>query len=292
MDLSSDDYPQTGFATLRFERTEPHLISASHEPFFTFGRVPTLLSDHPLSPGLDSAIEKGPWHYGADYITVYFRAPKDKLRGLVPSPFAVDDGTCMAYVCEIVSVGDGASAMVHTRPDRTLYNEAAVGIRVEFGGKKGVFFPVMWVTTEWSLLRGLLNGYQKRLADRISMTKLHQLNPGLEPVGAGSEFGGFCVKGPETTLAVTATVRSRAEPSALPSFGVTYGLRNYPSTGPNQSGVREPVEVLKSNSRVSDVWVGAGTVRTTLDVGEVEPTSAAVYKSGFTISGSKALLPK
>ena len=250
------------------------------------------MSDHPLSPGLDSAIEVGPWHYGADYITVYFRASIDRLQKLVPDPFRVVDGACMAYVCEIVSVGDGASAMVHSRPDRTLYNEAAVGVHVEFGGKKGVYFPVMWVTTEWSLLRGLLNGYQKRLADRISMTRMHPLNPGLKPVEAGSEFGGFCVKGPDTTLTVSAIVRAAAEPSALPSFGVTYGLRNYPSTGPGQKGVREPVEVLKSNSRVSDVWVGEGTLRTTLDVGDVEPTSAAVYRSGFTISGSRALLPK
>jgi len=31
------------------------------------------LPDHPLVPGSSPAIEEGPWHYGADYITVYFR---------------------------------------------------------------------------------------------------------------------------------------------------------------------------------------------------------------------------
>lgn len=245
--------------------------------------------DHPLSPGHKSAVERGPWHYGADYVTVYFRASPRSLRSLVPEPFKVDDGTCMAYACEIVSVAQGAGSMVADRPDRTLYDEAAIGVRCSYRGKKGVFFPVMWVTTEWSLLRGLLNGYQKRLADRISLTRLHPLNPGLRSLAAGSLFGAFCVKGPETTLRLSVKVRRRGEAADLPAFGSTFGLRNYPRTGPGQSSVHEPVEILKSNARMSDLWVGTGTVESTVELGGVKPLAGAVYRSGFTISGSRSL---
>jgi hypothetical protein len=245
--------------------------------------------DHPFAPGPASAIEDGPWHYGADYVVVYFRGESSPLNRLVPQPFEVNDGLCMAYVCEIVSVGDAGAEMVATRPDRTLYHEAAVGVKSRFKGKEGIFYPVMWVTTEWSLLRGLLNGYQKRLADRISVSKLHPLNPGLKPVSAGSRFGGFCVKGPDLTLAVDVTVQKPGEPTDLPSFGATFGLRKYPKTNQTQEEVNEPVEILKSNSKVSDVWIGKGTIRTTLDLGKVEPISGAVYSSGFTISGSRVL---
>ncbi|HKT21661.1 MAG TPA: acetoacetate decarboxylase family protein, partial [Nitrososphaerales archaeon] len=186
--------------------------------------------DHPLVPGRTSAIEKGPWHYGADYIAVYFRAEKESLSGLVPSPFEVDDGTCLAYVCEIVSVGDAGRNMVAKRPDRTVYNEAAVGVKCRFKDKPGVYYPVMWVTTEWSLLRGLLNGYQKRLADAISMTKLHPLNPGLGPIAPGTEFGAFCVKGPSRVLSLKVTVENQGSPSDLMSFGSTFGMRRFPQT--------------------------------------------------------------
>jgi hypothetical protein len=246
------------------------------------------LLDHPLVPGETSAIERGPWHYGADYIAVYFRGEVSALRQLVPPPFVVDDGTCVAYVCEIVSVG-GSPEMVATRPDRTLYNEAAVGVRCRFKEKVGVFYPVMWVTSEWSLLRGILNGYQKRLADRISLTKLHPLNPGLKPVGPGSRFGGFCVKGPGQTLSLEVTVEKEGTPGDLISFGAVFGMRRFPRTDPTQGSVDEPVEVLKSNSKVSDVWTGVGSFKTKLEVGETKPLFGAVYQSGFTISGSKAL---
>ncbi|MDE1857563.1 MAG: acetoacetate decarboxylase family protein [Thaumarchaeota archaeon] len=245
--------------------------------------------DHPLVPGETSAIEKGPWHYGADYVAVYFRGDRDSLRDLVPRPFEVGDGTCIAYVCEIVSVADSGRGMVASRPDRTLYSEAAVGVKCSFGEKQGVYYPVMWVTSEWSLLRGLLNGYQKRLADRISMTKLHPLNPGLGPVAPGMEFGGFCVKGPSRALSLTVTVLKQGAPSDLVQFGSTFGMRRFPRTEGSQGSVDEPVEILKSNSRVSDVWTGTGAVETGLGVGDVRPISGAVYRSGFTISGSRVL---
>jgi len=246
--------------------------------------------DHPLNPGETGAIEKGPWHYGADYVTAYFNGSTKQLSQLLPAGFVVDpSGMCIAYVCEIVSVAEGAKDLSSSRPDRTTYREAAVGVKCSRAGKPGVFYPVMWVTTEWSLLRGLVNGYQKRLADSIHLTKLHPLNPGMEPLGPGSRLGGFCIKGPEKTLEVNVEIDSPANPSSLPSFGATFGLRRLPLTGPGQSEVDEPVEILKSNSRVTDVWVGTGTVATTLEVGDIQPISGAVYRSGFTISGSKVV---
>jgi hypothetical protein len=249
------------------------------------------MSGHPLVPGPNSAIERGPWHYGADYISVYFQGDVQPLAKLVPKVFSVDGGLCMAYICEIISVGDEGEGMVASRPDRTIYQEAALGVKCRFGDRQGIFYPVMWVTTEWSLLRGILNGYQKRLADRISMTKLHPLNPGLRPAGPGTEFGGFCVKGPETTLKVAVKVLKAALPSDLPSFGATFGMRRFPKTDQSQGEVDEPVEILKSNSRVSDVWLGTGSLSTILDIGKMDVLFGAVYRSGFTISGSKVLHP-
>lgn len=247
--------------------------------------------DHPLVPGRTSAIEDGPWHYGADYIAVYFDADRSKLQELVPASFEVDVGNCIAYVCEIVSVAEGGLEMLSKEPDRTVYREAAVGVGCRHGERRGVFYPVMWVTTEWSLLRGLLNGYQKRLADDIALTKLHPLNPGIGREGPGMVFGGRCVKGASTTLSVRVSLERQGNPSDLPSFGATFGLRRFPSTDPSQKEISEPVEIQKSNSKVSDVWLGSGTVATDLEVGHPVPRGGAVYRSGFTISGSRVLGP-
>jgi hypothetical protein len=245
--------------------------------------------DHPLVPGPTSAVETGPWHYGADYVSVYFEGDISRLAQLVPPQFRIDGGSCLAYVCEIISVSDSGRDMVSTHPDRTIYREAAVGVKCRFGDREGIFYPVMWVTTEWSLLRGILNGYQKRLADNISLTRLHPLNPGLKPVSPGTEFGGFCIKGSEKVLSLRVSVKKPGSPSDLHSFGATFGLRRFTRTEKNQEEVDGPVEIMKSNSRVSDVWLGAGSVESSLDVGAMKPLSGAVYRSGFTISGSKVL---
>jgi hypothetical protein len=247
--------------------------------------------DHPLVPGPTSAVEKGPWHYGADYIAVYFKGDPSRLKGLVPQPFHVGDGSCIAYVCEIISVADSAADIVSTQPERTIYREAAIGVKCRFGEREGIFYPVMWVTSEWSLLRGIVNGYQKRLADNISLTKLHGLNPGLKPISSGMVFGGYCVKGAENVLSLRVSVTKRGSSSDLPSFGATFGLRRFPRTESSQTEIGEPVEILKSNSVVSDVWLGQGSLETVIDVGEIEPSSGALYKSGFTISGSRVLRP-
>jgi hypothetical protein len=245
--------------------------------------------DHPLVPGPTSAVETGPWHYGADYVSVYFKGDPSHLTQLVPPPFRVHGGSCLAYVCEIISVADSGLDMVSTQPERTVYREAAVGVKCRYGDREGIFYPVMWVTTEWSLLRGILNGYQKRLADNISLTKLHPLNPGLKPLSPGTKFVGFCVKGSARMMSLNVSVMKPGTPSDLPSFGATFGLRRFPRTEKSQAEVDEPVEILKSNSRVSDVWIGEGSVESALDLGDVEPSLGAVYRSGFTISGSKVL---
>ncbi len=237
--------------------------------------------DLPMEQGTTSAIEPGPWHYGADYVTVYFRAEPSKLKELLPAPFVVGDGACMAYVCEIVAVSGGNPELVG--------QEAAVGIACSYRGRSGIYFPVMWVDSEWSLLRGILNGYAKRLADKIVMTRRHPLNPGLGPVGSGTTFSGYCMKGGVRTLWVQVTLESQGAPKDLVGFGPTYGTRRFSSTDQSQAGVSEAVEISKSNSRVSDVWKGKGSLTTSLDLGTMEPLRGAVYSSGFTISGSKVL---
>ena len=247
------------------------------------------MSDHPLSLGGSSAIDLGPWHYGADYLTVYFDAEPSALAPLIPSPFKVGGGGCMAYVCEIISVSDRGGAAVSAEPARTQYYEAAVGIGCSHEGKTGIYFPVMWVTTEWALLRGLVNGYQKRLADSIVMTKLHPLNPGLSPIGEGSSLAGYCVKGGERALSLKVVVERKSDSGSLRGFGATFGMRLFPRTDASQGSVAEAVEVMKANSRSSDVWTGSGAFSTSLELGKARVTGAAVYRSGFTIMGSRVL---
>jgi hypothetical protein len=66
-------------------------------------------------------------------------------------------------------------------------------------------------------------------------------------------------------------------------------MRKYPRTDDSQESVDEPVEVLKSNSTVLDIWTGKGSLKAKLQIGSTELLSGAIYRSGFTISGSRVL---
>ncbi|MDG6901291.1 MAG: hypothetical protein JRM80_04955 [Nitrososphaerota archaeon] len=51
----------------------------------------------------------------------------------------------------------------------------------------------------------------------------------------------------------------------------------------------EAVEVMKSNAKVADVWLGEASLDSRLDLGKTKVKGGAVYKSGFTMSGSRVL---
>lgn len=246
---------------------------------------------HPLSPAAGAFIEPGPWHYGADYIAVYFKAEKNLLQRLLPEGLTAGDGTCVAYVCEIISVSEKNPGLLHEDPDRTIYGEAAFGIGCSYEGNAGVYFPVMWVNKDWSLVRGWLNGYPKRLAEKIAMTRVHAENPLVNSVSAGSTLSGYCIAGGKKVLSLKVRLERKGAKEDLMAFGATFGVRRFPATDPSQNSISELVEVLKYNSRSSDVWVGQGEV--TLDsadqVGRTQLLRGVSYKSGFSIRGANVL---
>jgi len=244
---------------------------------------------HTLDLGGGSAVERGPWHYGADYVAVFLKAERPKLARLLPRQLEVGDGTCIAYVCEITSVAEGRSSDIADRPEKTLYREGAFGVGCYFKGHRGVFFPVMWVDTEFSLLRGLINGYSKRLADMIHLSRHHPLNPGLAPFGKGTRLSGYCVKGDRRVLSVAVEIERSGVPEDLIGLGRTYGLRMFPSTHPSQNSIAELVEVVKSGQRTSNVWVGDGSFEVDIEIGRSRALFGSFYSSGFTISGARVL---
>ena len=181
--------------------------------------------------------------------------------------------------------------MLYEDPDRTMYEEAAFGIGCSYDGKPGVYFPVMWVNKDWSLVRGWLNGYAKRIADKIALTRIHPANPIVSSVGAGSVLSGYCVAYGKKALSLRVRVERQGEKADLVSFGATYGFRRFPATDPSQNKVGELVEVLRYNNRSADVWVGVGEVAFDADelIGKIRVVRGVYYKGGFSIKGAQAL---
>lgn len=246
--------------------------------------------------GKASIVDEGPFHWGIDYVTTYFRGEKVKLQRLLPEGLKVTDGSGLAYVGEFISVSEKSPEAVYLDPAQTVYHEAAIGLSCNHAGKSGVYFVFMWVDKDWSLIRGWLNGYPKKLADDIVMTKLHPLNPLTGGIGVGSQLSGFATRHGQRIFTVHVKVNRKGSSGDVIRFGSTYGLRLFPATDATQTAVRELVEVTKSAAVVDDIWAGDGELNFGTPLGEeldllgpLETKYGCVYRTGFTISGAKVL---
>ncbi len=252
---------------------------------------------HFQTPGGKAAIvDEGPFHWGIDYVTTYFRGEKEKLQRLLPEGLKITDGSGIAYVGEFISVSEKSPEAVYLDPAQTVYHEAAIGLACNHAGRPGVYFVFMWVDKDWSLIRGWLNGYPKKLADDIVMTKLHPLNPLTGGIKVGSQLSGYATRHGERIFTVHVKVNRKGSSEDVIRFGSTYGLRLFPATHPSQTHVQELVEVSKSPPKVDDVWVGEGELMLGNLHGEeldllrpLEASYGCVYRTGFTISGAKVL---
>ncbi len=252
---------------------------------------------HFLTPsGRGSVVEEGPWHYGMDYITVYFKADKDLLQHLLPTRLEVVDGTAVAYVSEFVSVSEKNPEAYYTDPAQTIYREAGVGVMCRYRDKTGIFYPFMWVDRDWAMIRGWLNGYPKKIADEIIMTRFHVHNKIIGLPRAGVKVSGYCTRHGSRLLTLSVELKRQGSVEDLIRFGSTFGVRHFPTTHDEQTGVKELVEVIKTNLQSSDIWVGEGQLR--LDTAPMEEIELVkpleiirglYYKAGFTIEGAKVL---
>ncbi len=246
--------------------------------------------------GRASIVDEGPFHWGIDYITVYFKGDTASLQHLLPEGLKIADGSGIAYVGEFISVSEKNPESVHIDPAQTVYHEAALGVACNFQGKPGLYFVYMWVDKDWSLIRGWLNGYPKKLADEIAMTKLHPLNPLTGGIRAGSRLTGYATRHGHRIFTVKVKINRQGSADDTIRFGSTYGLRLFPATDPSQTPVRELVEVTKTSPQVDNVWIGDGDLNLGTPPGEelellqpYEIKYGCVYRTGFTISGAKVL---
>lgn len=245
--------------------------------------------------GTAALVDDCAYGWGADMSVVYFRSDPVQLQKLLPGRLKTDDGLCMAYVGAFHSASEDRPGAMLKNPDASLYREAGLWIACTHDSRPGYFPAFVWVDREWSLVRGWLNGYPKKLAN-IAFARPHPLNPITGPLGVGSGVGGICSRHGHTLLRLGVTVEREGSTDDLMSRPATFGHRHWPISHPSQAGVSEIVEVNRSGVVVKDVWVG----RPEFHLGQapdeeidwfqpIEILSGVTYSYGFRVEGSKSI---
>jgi acetoacetate decarboxylase len=133
----------------------------------------------PLSPkGRTSLVDPPPWHYGGEVMHLNFMADPKRVKALLPEPLEMGSspGEGAVWFVEWVSVSESNLDLSFVNPERSIYRECIVMIRCHFKGEPGYYVPYIWVDNDFTLMRGFVQGFPKKLG-RVHITKLHDLTP-------------------------------------------------------------------------------------------------------------------
>lgn len=216
----------------------------------------------PFTPnGKGSLVTPTPHHYGGDYLTVSFRADERAIShflppGLEPAP----GGRCSAFVADYVCVGADNPDLVYDDPEWTQYQEGAVSVNCLFNGRPGRFNLSIWTTQDWSVMYGWFVGWSKKIA-RVHLTRIHDVNPALKPVGPGTRLRGVVDRHGYRLLDISVELQQREE--KLPSSSAPlFMVRHFPGFGEDVPAVSRLIATGKSEVfRTADIWSGTGTIR-------------------------------
>lgn len=137
------------------------------------------------SSGAASLVPPPPWHFAGDIISVEFAADPKRVAALLPHWLEPsDDGSCTFVFCDWCSAADNDPRLA-ADPARGQYKEAYLVVDARHEGHRVARIPFIWVDSDLSLLRGLIQGFPKKLG-QIAMSRA----TGLGRAGARREPGG------------------------------------------------------------------------------------------------------
>ncbi|MBE0481165.1 MAG: acetoacetate decarboxylase family protein [Dehalococcoidia bacterium] len=252
----------------------------------------------PLTPkGAASLVESPPWYYGGEVMQLVFRTAEEKARELVPPPLEMgpEPGKGIVWFVEWVSVSESNPDLVFTNPERTVYQECVIMLQCSFRGEPGYIVPYIWVDNDFTLMRGFVQGFPKKLA-RICRTKLNELNPRVGGRRPGARLKGICESHGERLVEGSLTLTRPADSSELPAVRF-YLMRHFPDIeDPSRPAVHELAVSQVADVAVADVWAGDADVRFfRSDVEEldalapVETQGGFFHGMGFSIKGGRVI---
>jgi hypothetical protein len=116
------------------------------------------------------------------------------IAAYLPDPLAPRSEPDLAYVAfsRWWSLWDNQPEMAFTNPERTQYRECPIWVGCSFRGAAGQVCLQIWVDNDFTLARGWIMGFAKRLGQTY-LTEYHPLKPPDAAIGPGGQDEGLCL---------------------------------------------------------------------------------------------------
>lgn len=249
----------------------------------------------PFTPrGLASIVPPPPWHYAGWLLSVEFACDPGRAAPFVPAAVGTASGRGTVHFADWQATTDGAELL---DPVQAQYRETIVLLEATRpDGSAANFCPFIYVDQDVSLVRGLLQGWPKKMGSTWLTRSLPLEHPAAAPLRAGTRLGAtLAVKDRrlvEARLELTGRPGAPLGFAARPTF-LTVGLPDLtrPERPPELRHVRSIVK-----DRVESAWHEARAELAFLDapreeLPELRPhavTRASAGWMGMTIVGATA----
>lgn len=247
----------------------------------------------PFSTSSKSAlVAPAPWYFGGRLIEVRYRTDSALFRSLLPHPLEIDElGPVVSVVfAEMSSISSAEDSF--ERPGRSNYCEFLIKLHVRLGNKTYWYVPGAWVDKDFSLVRGLYLGIEKKFG-LICLSSEHDLNPLLGTLRPGSKVGATCEGPDEFAAKVVLELSDKVEARDLaqPLVAVVEDLDS------QRRGLqRHVVEFIASEYREANIWAGRADLlmRASLyddisQLGVVDMMKSYYFKQGFVLHGVRII---
>ena len=171
--------------------------------------------------GRSSLVTAPPWHYAGRVASFACELDADTAQRFLPPDFGHATGRAYGHFCDWQATTDGSELL---DPAYALYAEYFHLLEAERDGELRLFCPFIYVDQDIALVRGLLQGWPKKLGSVRIARSMDLDHPAAGCVRAGTTLGAtLAVK---DRRLVEASWRFTGEPGerlgflATPTFGV------------------------------------------------------------------------
>jgi hypothetical protein len=176
----------------------------------------------PFTPrGISSLVPPPPWHYAGWLLNVEFACDRGRATPFVPAALGEATGLGTVHFVDWQATTDGSELL---DPVHSQYRETILLLELRRpDGTLANFCPLIWVDQDVSLLRGLLQGFPKKLGSTWLTRSLPLDHPAAAPLRKGTLLGAsLAVKDRRLADARLALTGAPGEPLGLlarPTWG-------------------------------------------------------------------------
>jgi acetoacetate decarboxylase len=254
---------------------------------------------YPSPKGISNVVGSLPWHFGTEHMCIAYRSDPAAVASYLPEPLEPSSEPDLV----IVDFGKWYSLwnqpeQAIINPERTRYQETVHWIGCRYQGQDARFCVQTWVNKDFSLVRGMIMGFNKRFGETYKSTYQSQ-NPGMPVLGPGTSMGAYCASHGERLFEGRLDIERAIPYDKIPALmrWKQINLRYFPSMDPSgKPAVCELLEIEATDFRKGVALEGKGHLKllpsvleehTNLEVREI--IGGTYFENGCTITGGKVL---